>query len=52
MLKKGENLTIFPESTRSRNGRIDTSDYLYSVGRFVQRHVYHHWNLPLKILCI
>ena len=36
MLSRGENLTIFPEGTRARDGRINTTDFPYSVGRFIQ----------------
>jgi len=35
ILAAGESLIIFPEGTRSRNGRIDNRDFPYSVGRFV-----------------
>ncbi|MCF8024343.1 MAG: 1-acyl-sn-glycerol-3-phosphate acyltransferase [Desulfobacteraceae bacterium] len=34
LLYKGENLMIFPEGTRSRTGRINTSDYTYNVGKW------------------
>lgn len=34
ILRKGENLMIFPEGTRSRIGRINTTDYTYNVGRW------------------
>lgn len=34
LLEKGENLMIFPEGTRSRNGRVNTRDYTYNVGRW------------------
>ncbi len=33
LLKKNEHLMIFPEGTRSRNGRINTEEYFYGVGR-------------------
>lgn len=36
ILDRGENLVIFPEGRRSRSGRIDTLDFPYTVGRFVQ----------------
>ncbi len=33
LLKKNEHLMIFPEGTRSRNGRINTEEFFYGVGR-------------------
>jgi hypothetical protein len=36
LLKKGENLMIFPEGTRSRSGRVDTQDFSYGVGRLLR----------------
>jgi len=33
VLGKGEPLMIFPEGTRSRNGRVNTENFPYSVGR-------------------
>lgn len=33
VLGQGEPLMIFPEGTRSRNGRVNTEDFPYSVGR-------------------
>ncbi len=35
LLKKGQNLMIFPEGTRAREGRVDTVNFSYSVGRLV-----------------
>jgi hypothetical protein len=35
LLKKKENLMIFPEGTRSRLGRVNTEDYAYGIGRFI-----------------
>jgi hypothetical protein len=46
LLNKGENLMIFPEGTRSRTGRVNTSDYPYGVGRFI-------CNIPdCRVMCI
>ena len=36
LLKKGENLMIFPEGTRSRSGRVDTQNFSYGVGRLLR----------------
>lgn len=33
LLKKKENLMIFPEGTRSRSGRVDTQNFSYGAGR-------------------
>lgn len=33
LLEKGENLMIFPEGTRSRNGRVNTTEFPYGTGR-------------------
>ncbi len=33
LLEKKENLMIFPEGTRSRNGHINTEEFSYGVGR-------------------
>ncbi len=35
LLNKGEILTIFPEGTRSRSGRVDFRNVTYGVGRFL-----------------
>jgi len=46
LLKKKENLMIFPEGTRSRRGRVNTEDYPYGVGRFI-------CNIPgCRVMCI
>jgi len=36
VLGRGEHLMIFPEGTRSRNGRVNTEDFPYSVGRLAR----------------
>lgn len=46
ILQKGQNLMIFPEGTRSRTGRVNTTDYTYNVGRWV----YQMENV--RILCM
>jgi len=46
ILNLGENLIIFPEGKRSRNGRIDTQDFPYGVGRFA------HLVPNCRVLCI
>lgn len=33
LLGKGENLMIFPEGTRSRDGRVNTAEFSYGTGR-------------------
>lgn len=33
LLNKGESLMIFPEGTRSRNGRVNSREFPYGVGR-------------------
>lgn len=33
LLGRGENLMIFPEGTRSRNGRVNTAEFSYGTGR-------------------
>ncbi len=33
LLWKGQNLMIFPEGTRSRNGRVNTTEFSYGTGR-------------------
>lgn len=33
LLKRGENLMIFPEGTRSRSGRVDMQNFSYGAGR-------------------
>ncbi len=35
LLKRGQNILIFPEGGRSRTGRVNTSGFSYGVGRFV-----------------
>jgi len=35
LLRKGENLMIFPEGTRSRTGRVNATDFPYGVGRLI-----------------
>ncbi len=35
LLKKGENLMIFPEGTRSRAGRVNTDEFPYGLGRLM-----------------
>ena len=35
LLQKGYIVTVFPEGKRSRNGRIDTKEFSYGVGRLV-----------------
>ncbi len=46
LLKKKENLMIFPEGTRSRNGRINTKEFSYSVGRLFIN------NSNCRVMCI
>jgi hypothetical protein len=36
LLRKGENIMIFPEGGRSRTGRINKEDFSYGVGRFIK----------------
>ncbi|MFA4915985.1 MAG: lysophospholipid acyltransferase family protein [Syntrophales bacterium] len=36
VLRRKQNLMIFPEGTRSRTGRVDTEHFPYSVGRFIK----------------
>ncbi len=46
LLKKGQNLMIFPEGTRARNGRVDTVNFSYGVGRLL-------CNIPsCRVMCI
>ncbi|NOY68148.1 MAG: 1-acyl-sn-glycerol-3-phosphate acyltransferase [Deltaproteobacteria bacterium] len=46
LLKKGQSLMIFPEGTRSRDGRVDTVNFPYGVGRLVR-------NIPkCRVMCI
>ena len=46
ILSKKQILMIFPEGQRSRTGRVDTKDFSYSVGRFIE-------NVPeCKVMCI
>ncbi|MFZ5572538.1 MAG: lysophospholipid acyltransferase family protein [Thermodesulfobacteriota bacterium] len=35
LLNRGEILTVFPEGTRSRSGRVDFQNVTYGVGRFL-----------------
>lgn len=35
LLNKGESLMIFPEGTRAREGRVDTVNFSYGVGRLL-----------------
>lgn len=37
LLTKGHTITVFPEGTRSRTGRIDSEGYAYGVGRLVNK---------------
>jgi 1-acyl-sn-glycerol-3-phosphate acyltransferase len=46
LLEKGQVLMVFPEGGRSRTGRVDTENFSYGVGRFVQTFE------DLKIMCI
>jgi 1-acyl-sn-glycerol-3-phosphate acyltransferase len=36
LLRKKQNFLIFPEGGRSRTGRVDTQNFTYGVGRFLQ----------------
>ncbi len=36
LLEKNEHLMVFPEGTRSRDGRINTEEFFYGVGRLYQ----------------
>lgn len=36
LLAEGHRVMLFPEGTRSRQGRVDTRDFAYGVGRLVQ----------------
>ncbi len=46
LLLKGENLVIFPEGTRSRDGRVKTKEFPYSAGRFFLK-------IPnIRVMCI
>ncbi len=46
LLNQGELLTIFPEGTRSRSGRVDFQNITYGVGRFLT-------SVPdCRVLCI
>ncbi|PKN76589.1 MAG: hypothetical protein CVU52_04155 [Deltaproteobacteria bacterium HGW-Deltaproteobacteria-10] len=36
LLRDSQNIMIFPEGGRSRNGRVDKEGFSYGVGRFVQ----------------
>jgi 1-acyl-sn-glycerol-3-phosphate acyltransferase len=46
LLNKGENVMIFPEGTRARNGRINTVDFPYGTGRLF-------YNTPgCRVMCI
>ncbi|HPX55328.1 MAG TPA: lysophospholipid acyltransferase family protein [Syntrophales bacterium] len=36
LLNEGQNLMIFPEGGRSRTGRVDTQNFSYGVGRFLE----------------
>ncbi len=46
LLEKKENLMIFPEGTRSRNGHIDTKEFSYGVGRLFIN------NPDCQVMCI
>jgi hypothetical protein len=47
LLSRRQRLLIFPEGGRSRTGRIDTENYSYGVGRFVEESGEH-----LRVLCL
>ncbi|MDX9746173.1 MAG: lysophospholipid acyltransferase family protein [Syntrophales bacterium] len=36
LLRRGQNLMIFPEGGRTRTGRVDTENFSYGVGRFLE----------------
>jgi hypothetical protein len=36
LLRRGDNIMIFPEGRRSRTGRVNKEDFSYGVGRFVK----------------
>jgi len=36
LLRRGDNIMIFPEGKRSRTGRVNKEDFSYGVGRFVK----------------
>jgi hypothetical protein len=46
VLRKKQNLMIFPEGGRSRSGRIDIENFQYGVGRLVNQ------NPDCRVMCI
>ncbi len=38
LLRRRQNLMVFPEGGRSRTGRVNREDFSYGVGRFLQDH--------------
>ena len=36
LLRRGDNIMIFPEGRRSRTGRVNKEDFSYGVGRFIK----------------
>ncbi len=46
LLDQGANLMIFPEGTRSRNGRVNTKEFTYNVGQM-------YWKTQgCRVMCI
>ena len=46
VVSKGDVLAIFPEGHRSRSGRVDTQEYSYAPGQFLQQ-------IPgARVLCV
>jgi len=46
LLARQQILMVFPEGTRSRSGRVDTENFSYGVGRFLQDHP------DCRVLCV
>jgi len=46
LLEKRENLMIFPEGTRSRNGRVNTGEFPYGTGRLFLS------NPDCRVMCV
>ncbi len=46
LLERRQVLMVFPEGRRSRSGRVDTENFSYGVGRFLQGH------RDCRVLCV
>ncbi len=46
VLQRGDNISVFPEGKRSRDGRVDDQDFSYAAGQLLERATTAH------VLCI